>query len=52
METKKIAVLVGTVVTIIVFGIVLWFLIPSSKIDEKVTVMVMQLWRRLARLTL
>ena len=38
METKKIAVLVGTVITIIVFGIVLWFLIPSSKIDEKVTV--------------
>ena len=35
---KKIAVLVGTVITLIVFGIVLWFLIPSSKIYEKVTV--------------
>ena len=36
MEAKKIAGLVGTFVTLGVFGIVLWLLIPSSKIDEKV----------------
>ena len=38
MEAKKIAGLVGTFVTLGVFGIVLWLLIPSSKINEKVMV--------------
>ena len=38
MEAKKIAVLIGVVVSIIVIGVVLWFVIPSAKIDEDITI--------------
>ena len=38
MEYKKLAGLVGTFVTLGVFCVMLWLLIPSSKVDDKVEV--------------
>ena len=38
IETKKIAVLIGVVLSMLVIGIVLWFFLPSAKIDEDIEI--------------